>query len=532
MLLALGAFVFSAPHAAATTRTLTVTPSFVHGDEVVNVSWSGFTPTDAASGLDAVSIAQCVAHPHSFDDCFFSLRPYDGGGDPLGTAAQGVTQSDGTGSVQFEARSAAYLPQLDCTTTKSCSIIAFEDDGQVVPPGQLPATTLIAPLRFAPTAADCPRKPAPDVIAVGESSASAAMDSWQSRLCVRQNPVSVDYTSSTSRIGTNAFFGNEVDIGVTSTRADLTQFPAPRRAFAYAPIDVTGVAIAFNVYDVKTGLRITHMNLTPRLVAILIAGQQPPSGPGHDLFADPEFLKLNPGHTWPVETQPPLLRAEPNADTWILTNWLQNDAAARRFLNGADPTAAVDPFWKEPPVIYPTDTFEQRDPLLAGVYVPRVGTLTNARRLFNFEAPGDAVLASRYTDGLFGIIDAVAARGFDLPTASILPDNAPAGTPFVAPTATGLERGLAAMQVQHGTGGHTLLANSSATGGAYPLVKVDYALVPTDHLTMRKAHSITALLNFVVFAGQSHGILPDGYLPLTAPLKEQTIGVAQRLANS
>jgi hypothetical protein len=526
MLVAVGALVFSVPHAGAATRTLTVTPSVVHGDQVVRVAWSGFTPTDPATGLDSVSIAQCTATPHSLDDCYTITRP-PSGVDPLGTAVnQGITAADGTGSVLFEARSAAFLPQLDCTFEHPCSIVAFENDGTVIPPGQLPASALVAPLSFARTTADCPRVPAPDISAAGASSTSEAMDSWTSRLCVRRSPVSLDYTTMSSPAGIRDFFGGFVDVGVTSTRADLQQFPRPRRAFAYAPLDITGVAIAFNVSDAKTGQPITHMNLTPRLVAMLIAGQQF-GGPGRNLFGDPEFRKLNPGHAWPVETQPPLLREEHNADAWILTNWLQHDTAARRFLDGNDPTAAVDPFWKG--ISYPTDIFENRDPTLVGLYVPRFGTITNARRLFNFQPPGDAVLVSPYTDGLFGIIDAVTARSFDLRVASIVPDNAKAGTPFVSPNPLGLLRGLTAMQVERGTGGRTLLANPSATGGAYPLVKVDYALVPTDHLTKKKARAIAALLTFVAGKGQGLNVLPNGYLPLTAPLQDRTLAVAQQL---
>ena len=66
------------------------------------------------------------------------------------------------------------------------------------------------------------------------------------------------------------------------------------RACTYAPIDVTGVVVAFNVTDTQTDQRITDMTLTPRLVAMLLAGTQS-GGPGTHLFQDPEFVALNPG---------------------------------------------------------------------------------------------------------------------------------------------------------------------------------------------------------------------------------------------
>ena len=158
------------------------------------------------------------------------------------------------------------------------------------------------------------------------------------------------------------------------TPDEVAAAPA-HRAYAYAPIDVTGVAVAFNVTDTLTHQRITDMNLSPRLVAILVAGS------GLHLFQDPEFVALNPGHSWPMEVQPPLLRAERNADALLLTGWLGADHAARAFLDGNDPRAAVDQFWKG--IVYPTDIFEARDPNTIGNYNPRSGTIANARRLFN-----------------------------------------------------------------------------------------------------------------------------------------------------
>src|SRR6185295_14812987 len=95
------------------------------------------------------------------------------------------------------------------------------------------------------------------------------------------------------------FINGSVEVGLTSTPATTAELAAAsgHRSFAYAPIDVTGVAVAFNVTDT---------NLSPRLVAILV------SGSGIHLFQDHEFLALNPDHDWPMQVQPPLLRGERN----------------------------------------------------------------------------------------------------------------------------------------------------------------------------------------------------------------------------
>ncbi len=221
-----------------------------------------------------------------------------------------------------------------------------------------------------------------------------------------------------------------------------------RKDFAYAPVDVSAVAVAFNVTDPTTGQRITEMTLSPRLLAILIAGSQS-SGRGTHLFDDPEFLALNPGHSWPLFSAAPMLRGETNADTWLVTNWIQQDSAARSFLDGTDAICTsssipqidcVDRFWKG--VTYPTDIFEARDEATIGSYFPRRGTRTNARRVFNFQAPGEGVPTSVGVDGVLGVMDVVTARKYGLPVAKLLPANATAGTPAVGPDQAGMAAAL------------------------------------------------------------------------------------------
>jgi hypothetical protein len=112
-----------------------------------------------------------------------------------------------------------------------------------------------------------------------------------------------------------------------------------------------------------------------------------------------------------------------------------------------------------------------------------------------------------------------------LPVAKLLPSNG-AGAPGVAPDAVGLEHGYAAMTKQQGPGGTTLMPNSAATGGAYPLVKVDYAMVPTAGITATKARHISQFLSYAASGGQTGAALAPRYLPLPAALRAQTQTVA------
>ena len=64
-----GLIVATGSPAPADGRALTVTPASDLENQVVQVAWSGFTPT-SGSGDNAVIILQCKANPASLADCF------------------------------------------------------------------------------------------------------------------------------------------------------------------------------------------------------------------------------------------------------------------------------------------------------------------------------------------------------------------------------------------------------------------------------------------------------------------------------
>ncbi len=516
VILAAVAVVPRQPAADAAGRTLTVAPASDLTGQVVAAAWSGFDPANS------VSLFQCKgAVPTSISACYQVLRP-PAGGDPNGTAIQdAVTRADGTGVAFIDVRPAPLLPELGCARSQDCSVVAFENDGSPFPTTGLPPTAAVARLQFAPGPTDCPGVATPDVRTEGEASAAAAMYTWSGRVCTGAEPLALDYTETSSNGGRRSFLSGEVDVALTSLPPGAPEVSsAARKDFAYAPVDVTAVAVAFNLTDPTTGQRITEMTLSPRLLAILIAGSQS-SGRGSHLFDDPEFLALNPGRSWPLFTTAPMLRGETNADTWLVTNWLQQDTAARSFLDGTDATCAaaslpqidcVDRFWKG--IAYPTDIFEARNESTIGTYFPRRGTLTNARRLFNFQAPGEGVPTSVGVDGVLGVIDVVTARKFGLPVARLLPANAAPGTPAVAPDESGMSAALETLKTNDD--GVTQIVDPSGAG--YPLTKIDYAMVPTSGLTEAKRVDVAAFLAYAAGEGQKTGLLPPGYLPLTAAL--------------
>jgi hypothetical protein len=72
-------------------------------------------------------------------------------------------------------------------------------------------------------------------------------------------------------------------------------------------------------------------------------------------------------------------------------------------------------------------------------------------------------------------------------------------------------------------------ADVGAGNGAYPLVKIDYAMVPTSGATNILATKIAQFLDYAAGDGQRDGTLTAGYLPLTDDLRAQTLAARDKV---
>lgn len=482
-------------------------------NEVVTVSWSGFRPTTNAGDF-AVVVYQCRANPTSTADCFT--------GEPFPALAEGNRQigrtgQNGTGSVPFEVRPAANLPQLGCSATNPCSIVVFENDGVPPPPDGLPATAVVVPIAFAPSQADCPPITRFDLRTDGASSSAGALYAWSAALCRDASPFVLDYTETSSTAGRENFLEGLVDLGITSMSADEEELEAHpgHREFAYAPIDLTAVVVVVNMRDPFTGNQISDLVLSPRLVARLVTDSNVAS-----FLADPELRELNPRTRFPsVGLSHPLLRAERNAATYLLTRWMTSSPGAQQFLAGAD-AYGVSRNSSYAGIPYPRHLFENI--AQSSEFLPRTGQRNVALRVFYGVRPTGASRESSEQTGFIGVVDLPTARRFGLPTARIL--NA-AGV-AVAPTQESILAGYQAMRAdEHGV----LVADVTALDpAAYPLVKVDYAMVPIAPASPVLVANLKRVLQYATGDGQAN--LPAGYVPLPSALRQRTQQVANQIA--
>jgi ABC-type phosphate transport system substrate-binding protein len=482
-------------------------------NEVVTVSWSGFTPTQQ-NGLFGVLIVQCKGNPASLADCY-TAEPYPDLAN--GTRVLSSTGSDGTGSARIEIRAAAYLPLLNCSATNACSVMVYENDGQTIPLGGLPTNRVIVPIAFAPSQADCPNITDFDVRADGSATAAGLFYEWAAKLCTGDNAVVVDYTENSSTTGRENFLSGLTDFGVSALPASAEELAAhpDHRDFSYVPLVGSATVVAYNFTDPFTGQPLENLVLSARLVARIITNTSL-----ENFFQDRELQRLNPGVRFPTSVLArPIIRAERNADTRIVTSWFSSNSTAQSFLTGNDSfRIPVNPDYAA--YQYPQDLFETVSP--DSLYLPRQGQRLVSLKLFYGVTPTGTARENTTTTGIIGIVDLPTAKRFGLKVAKLVQ---PDGT-SVAPTDAAILAGIADMDT---TPEGLLVADPTpedSTG--YPLVKIDYALVPKTYSTQTKVDKVVRLLQYGLTDGQA--ALPAGYVALPESIKATSLSIVASVA--
>ena len=130
-----------------------------------------------------------------------------------------------------------------------CSVLAYEN--QVVPAGKLPTLSARAPITFARSTADCPPVTNFDVRIEGEASGAPVLYDWAAQRCTGANHLVVDYTETSSDAGRGRLppQARRRRRHLACGDAGRAEGGAGYPPFAYAPIDLTGVAVVYNIHD-------------------------------------------------------------------------------------------------------------------------------------------------------------------------------------------------------------------------------------------------------------------------------------------
>ena len=493
-------------------RSATVTPGVDLSNEVINISWSGFRPT-TQQNIYTVIILQCKANPVSLADCFLA--------EPFPDLANGnrlldSTAADGTGSAQFEVRPASNLPQLDCSATNPCSILVYENDALPIQAGSLPAARVVIPITFAPSQADCPTITDFDVRVDGSATSAGLFYAWAAQICQGDASVVLDYTETSSTTGRENFLSGLIDFGVTAlpaTEEELSHHP-DHREYSYAPVAASAVVVAYNLTDPFTGLRVENLVVSPRLVARLVTNSSVET-----IVRDRELLNINPTVRFPTNgINRILVRAERNAATTILTSWMSADPEAQKFLADTD-TWRVRLNASYAGYSYPRDAFElvDNDP----GYLPRQGQKSIATRMFYGVSPTGTQAELTSARGVIGIVDLPTAKRFGLQVAGLLMPNGS----VVQVTDDSILRGIADAEL---SAAGTLVADPTPEDPlAYPMIKVDYAMVPKTFDTAEKIADVRRVLSYAVGDGQN--LLPSGYITLPDSMRAETRKIVEAI---
>jgi len=303
------------------------------------------------------------------------------------------TYAGGVGQQLFQVQTGLEAPGLGCgqdieptagggTTTPQCWLVVVprgtpeeENPSGVVDPSVLTspltaaawANRIAFPLGFNPIGTSCSINAVAQQID-GDELAAAAVDSWQPSLCSLPGSPSYSYIENTddqARQNIESPTYGSAGMSVFSDPIDPSQVD-PSDPVVYAPLTLSGVAVAFNIERVPsvdngqtevplTGDQVQNVYLTPRLMAKLLTqsyqaefqnvtndtstcydwAQANPT----NLLTDPDFLQWNPEFADLSTTQATdastALVEDLNSDAaTAIWKWILADPEARAWLSG------------------------------------------------------------------------------------------------------------------------------------------------------------------------------------------------------
>lgn len=371
--------------------TVTVSQTKNLVNEMVHVSWTGFTPSseilyDQTATDYPVMVAECNSvHVKFWKQCYGANNGgVQGSFGPFGpmNTVYATTSRNGTGELDVQILTTEENQFLGCTSKHECSLVIVPSQGgntlgspvkcgdHSLDPGGTDlgqfafssqtgqctwAQRIVIPLTFAPAPTNCAIEKAA-FTAIGSPMLQRAMNQWRARLCAGSSPLAITYNSSLTEPAAIA------DLPTGLGDIALTTRPGPTtvggKKYTYAPLAISAVTIAYWVDNPNTGKPVRNLKLDPRLVAKLVTqsydfenegcgNKKPPKIIGCDgavdgnpfsLFDDPEFIKLNPKVKAPAGNgaafQVPTVESGHSDMTWEVTRWIATNKDAGGFMTG------------------------------------------------------------------------------------------------------------------------------------------------------------------------------------------------------
>jgi ABC-type phosphate transport system substrate-binding protein len=461
----------TAVHATPSGPAVTAQPnSSISDGQYLRVSFTGFTPGEP------FDFRQCIASPVTIStDC---------------TPIVEINHSAVTAIADRKGAGATYVPvysgtdqllandggtgSIICDVTHPCTVALMPDPNSLT-------TSVLVPITFAPSQDLCPPPGAGAVVGSGSATAYRAMYSWEAAVCQPPSSLAVQYSLKNSPDGVLSFLSGSTQFGITGPWSPTylpTSNTSPPQTWDYAPITMSGLVLAYRMYD-RRGPQITTLTLTPDLIAKVFNGSL------NDLATDSTVAALNPRVQFPSLLNT-FVRAEHSAESWVFTSWLAANA----------PTV-----WT-----YGTDEIF---PAPAGV----IAATGSAAVGFDVVSNPNQTFAGQ---GTIGFMDSSTAAYYGLPTVNIA--NAD-GTVTPATTST-----IAKAVSEATLNSDRTVTPATGDETAWPMLIPTYMMAPTNLVTPANGTTIANMLRYGVQAGQAN--LPLGYVPLRSDMVTASLAAA------
>ena len=323
------------PFPDASTVTVNQTSNLVN--QMVHVSWTGFTPSstplyDPAATDYPVMVTECRGtNPASLTECYGAnnggVQGAFGPDGPMNTG-YATTAANGTGQLDVQILTSLENQFLGCDQNHPCSLVVVPAQGGnvfVTPPqctdhsadiggsaiGQLAFSTshgqcswltrIVIPLKFAPSPAACPLKNSQFSVA-GSPMMARAMAQWLAGLCAGSHGLTIGYNSTVPEpLAVSEAADGLADVALTTRPASADGIAASgRHEFVYAPVAVSAVSIAYWIDNPSTGTPVTSLKLDQRLVDKLLTQSYNFQNEGTGCAAPPPPRGSGATKAWPA----------------------------------------------------------------------------------------------------------------------------------------------------------------------------------------------------------------------------------------
>jgi hypothetical protein len=298
--------------------TVTVSQTQDLGNQMVQVSWTGFTPTKSGvpysntQTVYPVEVAECPGNspgnsPADLANCYWAANgglAYTNGKFGPSNDSYATTSAGGTGYADIQIETSVQNQQLGCDSSHDCSLLILPVEGGVYSQSGTQGCTnhtqdrytgvlntawgtaaavlavpgfaagdscswpyrIVVPLHFAAVTQSCGFKN-PAFSVGGSPLLERAIVSWQSGLCNGRNPDPYSQDTSIGEPQGRSYFQSGGDDVALTTEPATGSSVHP---YTYAPVAISSAAVTYWLDNAKTGLPYTNLELTPLLLAKML----------------------------------------------------------------------------------------------------------------------------------------------------------------------------------------------------------------------------------------------------------------------